>query len=109
MRRRLRRAGLEGELREFAKIVGGDERTHVAYLRKALGAKARKPPKLDFGDDTWICGADHRRRAQARGPRRSWATTRQAPASDTGALAAAARIVSVEARNAAWIRGDRRA
>ena len=48
----LRRKGLTGELREFAEIVGAHERAHIAFIRKALGDKARKPPKLDFGEDT---------------------------------------------------------
>src|SRR3954447_19671108 len=48
----LRRDVLSGERRRFAEIVGGHERAHIAFIRKALGGKARKKPKLDFGDDT---------------------------------------------------------
>ncbi len=43
---------LRGELREFARVVGAHERAHVAFIRKALGAKARKRPQFDFGDAT---------------------------------------------------------
>ena len=99
----LRRAGLEGELREFATTVGAHERTHVAFLRKALGAKARKPPKLDFGDDT----SSPERMTEAAVKLEDLSVVgynAQAPALSTDALAAAARIVSVEARHAAWIR-----
>jgi len=99
----LRRGSLDGELKEYAQIVGGHERTHVAFLRKALGAKARKPPKLDFGDDT----SSAKRVTDAALKLEDLSVVgynAQAPALTTGALAAAARIVSVEARHAAWIR-----
>ena len=94
---------LGGELLEFARIAGGHEREHVAYLRQALGTQAVKPSQYEFGQAT-------------RNPR---AFTRAAIALEDGVvaayngqatnltpatLAAAARIVSVEARHAAWIR-----
>ena len=34
----------------FLKTVTRDENKHVSYLKKALGAKAAKSPKFDFGD-----------------------------------------------------------
>ena len=99
----LDRAGLRGELREFAEVVSGHEREHVKLLRGALGAKARPIPRFAFGK-------------AVSSPRRFAATALQLE--DLGvaayngqatnlrrdALIAAARIVSVDARHAAWIR-----
>jgi rubrerythrin len=36
----------------FLKAVTADENAHVAFLKKALGSKAAKAPKVDFGDAT---------------------------------------------------------
>lgn len=36
----------------FLKQVTADENAHVAFLKKALGSKAAKAPKVDFGDAT---------------------------------------------------------
>jgi rubrerythrin len=36
----------------FLKRVTADENAHVAFLEKALGSKAVKAPKVDFGDTT---------------------------------------------------------
>ena len=78
-------------------------RTHIALLKQALGSAARKPPTLDFGDDT----ADEERYSLAAFKLEDLgvaAYTAQAPNLTKGALSAAARIVSVESRHAAWIR-----
>ena len=97
------RGALRGELAEFARIVGDHERAHVAFLRDALGARAEPEPRFDFGDTT-----SH--------PDRFAVTA--AMLEDTGVAAyngqavnltkpvlkAAAKIVSVEAKHAAWIR-----
>jgi hypothetical protein len=99
----LAHGSLSGELREFADVVGSHERQHAAFIRTVLGAKAAKPPRFGFGE-------------AVRTPKRFAATAvaledlgvaalnGQAPNLTPGALAAAARIVSVEARHAAWIR-----
>jgi hypothetical protein len=99
----LRRKALTGERREYAKIVGEHERAHIAFIRKALGDKARKPPKLDFGEDTATAATftDVALKLEDLGVA---AYNAQAPNLTKGSLAAAARIVSVEARHAAWIR-----
>jgi Ferritin-like domain len=99
----LRRKALTGERREYAKIVGEHERAHIAFIRKALGDKARKPPKLDFGEDTATAESftDVALKLEDLGVA---AYNAQAPNLTKGSLAAAARIVSVEARHAAWIR-----
>jgi hypothetical protein len=99
----LRRGSLRGELRQFAETVGEHEQAHVDFLKKALGSQARAAPKFGFGNAT-------------ANPKRFVATA--VTLEDTGVaayngqatnltpdtLAAAARIVSVEARHAAWIR-----
>jgi hypothetical protein len=36
----------------FLEQVTADENAHVAFLKKALGSKATKAPKVDFGDAT---------------------------------------------------------
>ena len=99
----LERANLTGELRQFAEVVGGHEREHVNYLRKALGAKARKPATFDFGDAT---GSAERFLATAIDIEETGlgAYTGAAPRLTTGTLRGASRIVSVEARHTAWAR-----
>ena len=94
---------LTGELLEFARIVRGHERAHVGFLRVALGRKARKRPTFDFGNAT--------RDPQAFTPAAIAlqdlmvaAYNGQAANLTKGALANAAKIVSVEARHAGWIR-----
>ena len=99
----LAHGSLSGELRDFADVVGSHERQHAAFIRNVLGTKARRAPRFDFGD-------------AVRSPKRFAATAvaledlgvaaynAQAPNLTPSTLAAASRIVSVEARHAAWIR-----
>jgi rubrerythrin len=99
----LSRAKLTGDLKTFAATVAEQEKQHIAFLNKALGAAARKPPKLDFGDDT----ADPDKYSLAAFKLEDLgvaAYTAQAPNLTKPSLRAAARIVSVESRHAAWIR-----
>jgi rubrerythrin len=93
---------LKGEVREFAEIVSGHERAHVNYLRKALGERARKRPAFSFGDAT----QDERKFLDAAVLLENTgvaAYNGQAANLTKKALAAAAEIVSVEGRHAAWI------
>src|SRR5215210_1357242 len=46
------KGALRGELRKFATVVGGHEQQHVSFLKKALGAGARREPRLSFGNAT---------------------------------------------------------
>jgi Ferritin-like domain len=94
---------LTGELLEFSEIVRGHERAHVAFLRDALGRKARKRPSFDFGDATQNPTA-FAAAAVALQDLMVAAYNGQAANLTKGALEAAAKIVSVEARHAGWIR-----
>jgi hypothetical protein len=94
---------LSGELLEYAQIVRGHERAHVAFLRGALGSKARKEPKFDFGNATQDPKAFTAAAVKLQDLMVA-AYNGQATNLTTGALEAAAKIVSVEARHAGWIR-----
>jgi rubrerythrin len=99
----LKGAGLRGELRDYAETVADQEREHLAFLKQTLGPKAESAPHFDFGDAT----RDARSFAK-------WAARLEdlavAAYNGQGAnvspqtLQAAAGVVSVEARHAAWIR-----
>jgi rubrerythrin len=93
---------LKGEVRDFAEIVSGHERAHVDFLRKALGAHARDRPAFDFGDAT----KNERKFLDAAVVLENTgvaAYNGQAANLTRKALAAAAEIVSVEGRHAAWV------
>jgi rubrerythrin len=99
----LARAGLSGELREFAQVVSGHERQHVGLLRDALGPNARKVPRFAFGNAV----SNPRRFAATAVALEELAVAAyngQAGNVSKPVLQAAARIVSVDARHAAWIR-----
>jgi hypothetical protein len=97
------RGALSGDALAFAKVVRDHEVAHVDFLRKALGSKAGAKPQFDFKgttasqdlflatamvlEDTGVAAYD------GQGPNLTKKT-----------LAAAAQIVSVEARHAAWVR-----
>jgi rubrerythrin len=94
--------GLKGEVREFAEIVAEHEREHVQYLQKALGSHARRRPRFSFGDAT----RDQQKFVAAAVLLENTgvaAYNGQAANLTKKALAAAAEIVSVEGRHAAWI------
>jgi hypothetical protein len=91
---------LTGEVLDFARTLAGHEREHVRFLQKALGSSA-DAPKFDFG--------------KAVQSRSGFLTTAvllentgvaayngQAANLTKKSLAAAAEIVSVEGRHAAW-------
>jgi Ferritin-like domain len=94
---------LTGEARQFAQVVGAQEQAHVKYVSAALGTSAGASPRFRFGDS-------------ATDPAKFIATAisleetglgvynGQAVSLTPTTLAAAARIVSVEARHAAWAR-----
>ena len=94
---------LTGEARQFAQVVGAEEQAHVKYISAALGPSAGSSPHFRFGDS-------------ATDPAKFIATAisleetglgvynGQAVSLTPKTLAAAARVVSVEARHAAWAR-----
>jgi rubrerythrin len=96
------RGALTGEVRNFAEIVSKHERAHVDFLRKALGAQARPRPQFDFGQAT---RDEHSflKAAVLLENTGVLAYNGQAANLTKPALAAAAEIVSVEGRHAAWI------
>jgi rubrerythrin len=94
---------LEGELNDFVEVVRGHEREHVDYLTEALGERARTAPTFAFGNaladaDTFVTAA------VALEDLGVAAYNGQATNLTRERLAAAATIVSVDARHAAWIR-----
>lgn len=99
----VRRKKLDGEMRVFAEQVSAQEDDHVAFLRSALGSKARKKPSFDFGDATSDPDA-FAERAAALEDLAVGAYAGQAGNLSKPTLRAAATLISVEARHAAWIR-----
>ena len=99
----LDKGALDGELLEYAQVVAEHEKAHADHIRTALGSDAPVAPNFDFGDSV--------------GSPENFANTAieledlglsayngAAPGLTSGALADAARIVSVEARHISWIR-----
>lgn len=97
------RGELDAELLDFAKVAAAHEREHVAYLRDALGSAALEAPETYFGDAT----ADSEAFAAAAATLEDIAVgayNGQAANLTKASLQAAATVVSVDARHAAWIR-----
>ena len=99
----LAHAGLKGELRDFARTAAGHERKHLSAIRSALGAKAGPAPAFDFGGKTKSPEAFRNAAIQLEDIAVA-GYNGQATNLTKGTLAAAAEIVSVEARHAAWVR-----
>jgi hypothetical protein len=97
------RGSLRGELADFSRTVGQHEDEHVAFLKKALGTKARAKPHVAFHGATQNEKA-FTAAAIALEDLGVAAYNGQATNVTRKTLAAAATIVSVEARHAAWIR-----
>ena len=101
--RSLHSVSLKGEWLQFAQVVGGHERDHVAFLRHALGSAAKPAPQLtltrapsSFSDFQRLAiGLEDTGVALYNG---------QAGNLTPKSLASAAEIVSVEARHASWAR-----
>ena len=100
--RAVEHGSLRGDIRAFAEVVSGHERAHVAYLRKALGDHARPRPTFDFGNATKNERAFVKAAILLENTGVA-AYNGQAANLTKPALAAAAEIVSVEGRHAAWI------
>ena len=99
----IRRGKLTGEAKQFAQIVGHEENEHLKYFDQVLGSSNAKPGSFKFGDAT---ASDKQ------------FVTAAAKIEDTGlaayngqaenlsrqTLESVARVMSVEARHAAWAR-----
>jgi hypothetical protein len=94
---------LSGELLAFATTVRDHELAHVDFLSKALGSAARAKPTFDFKGTTDDPGK-FTATAMVLEDTGVAAYNGQGPRLRRKTLAAAASIVSVEARHAAWIR-----
>ena len=91
-------------VKRFAEVVAEHEAEHVAFIKKALGAKAVKKPTFDFGD-TVTDQAKFKQTAEALEDVGVTAYLGQAPnVFQRTVLIAAGRVATVEARHAAWIR-----
>jgi rubrerythrin len=99
----IREAGLRGELREFAETALEHERQHLAAIRSALGSKAGSKPRFDFGQKT-KSSRTFRQTAIKLEDIAVASYNGQAANLTAPTLEAAATIVSVEARHAAWVR-----
>jgi rubrerythrin len=94
---------LRGQWHQFAQVVAGHERAHRKFIESALGSQARQPPRFRFGEATRD-PAKFSAAAIALEDTALAAYNGQGPNLTASALGAAARIVSVEARHAAWAR-----
>lgn len=99
----LSQAGLQDDLRNFAQAALRHEREHLAAIQKALGAKAGRKPTFAFGPRTRSPRA-FRQTAIELEDLAVAGYNGQATNLTKGTLTAAATIVSVEARHAAWVR-----
>lgn len=99
----LRDAGLTGELQDFAQTALGHERQHLAAIQKALGSSAGPAPTFSFGARTKSANAFIATTIELEDLAVA-GYNGQATNLTKSTLAAAAEIVSVEARHAAWIR-----
>jgi hypothetical protein len=94
---------LTGEAQQFAQVVGAEEAAHVKYFADALGPSAGTSPRFHFGNavtdaNEFISTAISLEEAGL------GVYNGQAVNLTPTTLAAAARVVSVEARHAAWAR-----
>ena len=94
---------LDARLRRFAQVAGAQEREHVALLMARLGDKARERPQSDFGSA--LADPERFRDAAIALEETTLAAYIAQGANLTrDAVAAVVPMVSVEARQAAWIR-----
>ena len=94
---------LTGQTRQFAEVVGAEERAHLDYLARALGHAATKAPSFTFGDAT-TNNAKFIAAAVTIEDTGLAAYNGQAENMSRATLQSVARVISVEARHAAWAR-----
>ena len=101
--RAVAQGALSGELQDFAETVREHEREHISFLEQILGPDARDEPSFDFGSDTDTPEA-FRKAAVIVEETTASAYIGQGANLTKANVLGAARIVSVEARHAAWIK-----
>ena len=94
---------LQADWAQFAHVVGSHERTHVAFLRRLLGTRAKPAPSMTLTQAPSEPAA-FRRLAVGLEDLGVAAYNGQAGNLNQASLRAVAKIVSVEARHAAWAR-----
>jgi hypothetical protein len=102
-RQGLEHGGLSDELTAYARTVGPQETEHAAYLVKRLGGRARPRPKADFGA---ALSSSERFQAAAIDLEETAiaAYIGQGANLTRGAVATVGTLLSVEARQVAWLR-----
>ena len=98
----LRDGKLTGQTRQFAETVGKEEQAHLKYVQKALGS-AGSAPTFRFGDAT-ASNAKFIAAAVKIEDTGLAAYNGQAGNVSRATLKSVARVISVEARHAAWAR-----
>jgi rubrerythrin len=99
----IRRGKLTGEAKQFAQVVGHEEHEHLLYIEDQLGEHSPKATKFKFGDAT----ANDKQFIAAAAKIEDTglaAYNGQAGNMSRGTLKSVARVISVEARHAAWAR-----
>ncbi len=96
-------SAITGEAHQFAEVVGAEERAHLGYLRGLLGSAGAASQKFDFGD-ALASSKSFVAAAAAIEETGIAAYNGQATNLSRGVLADVARVISVEARHAAWAR-----
>lgn len=101
-RQALEQAPLPGPLGEFARTVGGQEKEHVDFLLTRLGSTARARPRVEFGE---ALSTPERFRAAAIDLEETAiaAYIGQAANLTQSTVGAIGTLISVEARQAAWV------
>ena len=94
---------LTGATKQFAEVVGREEQAHLHYLEHALGDNASKAPTFTFGDAT-TDNAKFIAAAVTIEDTGLAAYNGQAENMSRATLQSVARVISVEARHAAWAR-----
>jgi hypothetical protein len=101
------KGALSGDLARFATVAAGHEQAHVSSLRRLLGSQAPSVPQFSFGNAT----SDPARFAAVAIRLEELtvgAYVGQGANLTRGAVLHMARIASVEARHAAWVRDIQR-
>jgi len=102
-RQAIDRGGLRDELLEFARTVVGQEEQHASFLSERVGGRARDRPETDFADA--LSSPERFRDAAVELEEASLAAyVGQGANLSRDTVVDVATLVSVEARQAAWVR-----